>query len=49
MSSVQFPLFREVWFCARRKRTVIIAEVLMADDTIAKIRFGPRGGWRLLK
>lgn len=49
MSSTLIPLFKDIWFRARRNRTVIIAEVLMADDSIATIRFGPRGGWWIIK
>ena len=39
------PTFREMWLRAKRERTAIVAEVLMADDSVRAVRFGPRGGW----
>lgn len=39
------PTFREVWFRAKRERREIVADVLMADDSVRAVRFGPRGGW----
>jgi len=41
------PTFKEVWFRAKREKRTITATVLMADDTLLSITFGPRGGWRL--
>jgi hypothetical protein len=38
------PTFKDVWFAAKRERRVIVAMVLMADDTIQMVKFGPRGG-----
>lgn len=42
------PTFKEVWFTAKRERRVIVAAVLMADDTIRTVKFGPRGGWAFI-
>jgi hypothetical protein len=42
------PTFREVWFRARRERRVIVAKCLLADDRVAVVRVGPRGGFRIL-
>jgi len=39
------PAFREVWMRARRERIAIVATVIMANDSIMVVRFGPRGGW----
>jgi len=44
--SAALPAFKDVWFLARREKRAIVARVLMADDTIRTVRFGPRGGWR---
>lgn len=38
------PTFKDVWFQAKRERREIVATVILADDTIAVVRFGPRGG-----
>jgi hypothetical protein len=46
MSAV--PLFKEVWHQARRERRAIEAEVMMADDSIRRVKFGPRGGWKFI-
>lgn len=43
------PLFRDVYFKARKERREIVAIVLMANDERRKVRFGPRGGWRFMK
>ena len=48
MSAAILPLWREVWFRAKRERRTIEAVVMMADDTIQRVRFGPRGGWRVI-
>lgn len=47
--SAAYPLFRELLIQARREKRVIVAEVMMADDSIRKVHFGPRGGWRFCK
>jgi len=39
------PLFKEVWFRAKRERREIVCLVMMADDSVRRVRFGPRGGW----
>jgi len=49
MSAVTFPLWREVWFQAKRERRTITATVMLADDSIKTVRFGPRGGWKVIK
>ena len=40
------PLFSEIRRKAMREKREIVAEVMMADDSVCLIRFGPRGGWR---
>ena len=40
------PTFKEIWHMARKERRAIVATVMMADDSIAKVRIGPRGGWK---
>lgn len=40
------PTFSEIRFKAMREKRTIVARVLRADDSVAVIRFGPRGGWR---
>ena len=44
--SAAIPLFRDVWFAAKRERRTIVCIVMMADDSVRRVRFGPRGGWR---
>lgn len=39
------PTFRETLMRARRERIEIVCRVLMGDDRILVVRFGPRGGW----
>jgi hypothetical protein len=46
MSAPIVPLWRDVWFQAKRERRAIVAVVMMADDTIRAVQFGPRGGWK---
>lgn len=43
--SALVPTWKEVWFLAQRERRRIEAVVLMADDSIRRVTFGPRGGW----
>lgn len=45
MNAADVPTWREIWFRAKRERRVIVADVLMADDSVRAVRFGPRGGW----
>ena len=45
MSAPTLPLWRDVWFQAKREKRRIVATVLMADDTVRTVHFGPRGGW----
>ena len=42
------PTFRETLLRAKRERVSILAVVLMADDSIRTVEFGPRGGWRFV-
>ena len=41
--------FREVWFQARREQRSIIAVVMMSNDSVCTVRFGPRGGWAVVR
>jgi len=43
------PLFAETRRKAIREKRAIVAGVMMADDSIRRVRFGPRGGWRFVK
>ena len=45
MSALHIPVWRDVWFQAKREKREIICVVMMSDDSIRKVRFGPRGGW----
>lgn len=47
--SALVPTFREIRFQAMREKRAITATVLMSDDSVATVRFGPRGGHRKLK
>jgi len=42
------PLFRDTRLRAKREKRVIVSLVLMADDSLRTVRFGPRGGWCFL-
>lgn len=48
MSAVCLPLWRDVWFQAKRQKTRIVATVLMGNDDVRTVEFGPRGGWKFL-
>lgn len=37
--------FGEARALARRERRAVIGPVLMANDEVRLVRFGPRGGW----
>lgn len=43
------PLWRDIWFQAKREKRRIVATVMMYDDSIRTVEFGPRGGWRFIK
>jgi hypothetical protein len=45
---IAVPTFSETLAKARRERRAITAIVMMADDSIRAVAFGPRGGWRFL-
>ena len=34
---------------ARRERVKVVALVIFADDLIAMVEAGPRGGWRVIQ
>lgn len=40
------PTFREMLLTARREKRAIKCRVLMADDSVRAVNFGPRGGWK---
>lgn len=44
----EIPLWRDIWFRAKRERRHITATVLMANDQVSVVKFGPRGGWRVV-
>ena len=39
------PTFSEMRNKARREKATITCRVMMADDRIILVKFGPRGGW----
>jgi hypothetical protein len=41
--------FKEVRCIALREKRSIVAVVLMCNDAIRTVRFGPRGGWAFVK
>ena len=47
-SKATLPLLKEIRAQARREKRSIVARVLLADDTIATVSAGPRGGLRIL-
>lgn len=42
------PTLKDVRAQAKREKRDIVERVLLADDTIATIKAGPRGGLRIL-
>ena len=42
------PLLKDVRAQAKREGKDVVARVLLADDTIAVVKAGPRGGLRIL-
>lgn len=42
------PTFGEMRNKARREKAKIKCRVMMADDSIKVVAFGPRGGWRII-
>ena len=42
------PTLKEVRYQAKREARSIVARVLLADDSIATIKAGPRGGLKIL-
>lgn len=46
---MKFPLWKDVWLKAKRERRKIVATVMMADDSIKVVEFGPRGGWKVIR
>ena len=49
MSAAIIPTWKDVWLQARRERRSIVALVMMADDSIKRVQFGPRGGWKVVE
>jgi hypothetical protein len=43
-----YPTFGEMRSKAKRLGAVIVCQVMMANDDIKTIQFGPRGGWKVL-
>jgi len=43
------PLFGETRRKAMREKRTFSAWVMMADDTVCFVVFGPRGGWKKVK
>ena len=39
----------EIMAKARRARAKVVAMVIFANDSIALVEAGPRGGWKVLK
>lgn len=42
------PLLKDIRAQAKRENRDVVARVLLADDTIATVKAGPRGGLRIL-
>jgi hypothetical protein len=42
------PTFSEIRWKARREKATIEAVVMLASDALALVRFGPRGGFKIL-
>ena len=42
------PLLKDIRAQAKREKRDIVERVLLADDTIATVKAGPRGGLRIL-
>jgi len=43
-----YPTFGEMRSKAKRLRTTIVCQVMMANDQIETVQFGPRGGWKFI-
>jgi hypothetical protein len=41
--------FSEMRWKARRQKTTIEAVVMLANDDLAVVRFGPKGGFKILR
>ena len=46
---MMLPLFAETRRKAIREKRAIVADVMMANDSICTVRFGPRGGWKIIQ
>lgn len=42
------PTLKDIRAQAKREKRDIVARVLLADDTIATVKAGPRGGLRIM-
>lgn len=47
-AKASLPTLKEVRAQAKREKRDIVARVLLADDTIATVKAGPRGGLRIM-
>lgn len=47
-SKASLPLLRDIRFQAKREKRTIVERVLLADDTVATVSVGPRGGLKIL-
>lgn len=47
-AEANLPTLKDVRAQAKREKRDIVSRVLLADDTIATIKAGPRGGLRIM-
>ena len=47
-SKAALPLLKEIRAQAKREKRDVVARVLLADDTVATVKAGPRGGIKIL-
>lgn len=47
-SKASLPFLKEIRSQAKREKRVVVARVLLADDTVATVKAGPRGGLKIL-
>lgn len=45
----EFPTFPEIRFQAMREKRFIECQVMLFNDEIATVRFGPRGGHKIIE
>lgn len=44
----KLPTLKDVRFRAKHEKRTIVERVLLADDTVATIKAGPRGGLKII-